>query len=111
MFIISQKDTFTWPVQVEIPGEGKAIKAQFTAEFRRLPQSRMDEILAADTPPSDAELVREVMVGWKDVKDEAGTELEFNQVNLAQLLEVTGMRAIIGRAFMEAMLGGAKRKN
>lgn len=111
MFVISQKDTFTWPVPIEIPGEGKAAKSQFTAEFKRLPQSRMDVLLTPDTAPTDDELVREVMVGWKEIKDEAGVDLEFNPVNLSRLLEVTGMRRAIALAFMEAMLGGAKRKN
>lgn len=111
MFVVSQKDTFTWPVQIEVPGEGKALKSQFTAEFKRLPQSRMDDFLTPETAPRDEDLVREVMVGWKDVKDEAGAELEFNPVNLNLLLEVAGMRRAIALAFIEAMLGGAKRKN
>lgn len=111
MFVITQKNTFTWPVEFQIPGDGKPIKGQITAEFKRVPQSRMDAILQPETAPSDDELAREVLTGWKDVKDEAGEELEFNAVNLNQLLEVAGMRRAICIAYLEAMMGGAKRKN
>ena len=111
MFVIDQKDTFTWPVEFEVPGDGKPAKGQITAEFKRVPQSRMDAILDPETAPTDDALARDVLAGWKEVKDESGAELEFNAVNLNRLLEVAGMRRAICIAFLEAMMGGAKRKN
>lgn len=111
MFVIDQKDSFTWPVEFEIPGDGKPLKAYIGAQFKRIPQSRVDDILNPETAPTDESLVREVLVGWKDVKDEAGADLEFNAVNLNRLLEVAGMRRAICIAFLEAMMGGGKRKN
>lgn len=111
MFVMNQKPTFTWPVEFTVPGDGKPTKAQITAEFTRVPQSRMDAILDPATAPEDDALVREVLTGWKEVKDESGADMEFNAVNLNLLLEVAGMRRAICIAFLEAMMGAAKRKN
>lgn len=110
MFVIATKPTFEWPVEFEIPGDRKPIKVQFTAEFNRLPQSRLDEMFT-DTPPKDEDLVHEVMAGWKGVQDEDGKDLDFTSVNLGMLLEVAGMRQAIVRAFFEAINGAGKRKN
>lgn len=111
MFVIDQKDSFTWPVEFEIPGDGKPTKGQIVAEFKRVPQSRLDSMMNPDTAPQDEDLVREVMIGWKEVKDETGADLEYNAVNLNRLLEVAGMRRAICMAFLQAMMGGGKRKN
>lgn len=111
MFVIATKPTFEWPIEFEIPGDKKPVKVQITAIFKRLPQSRLDEMVGGDNPPTDEQVAREVMDGWKDVKDEDGADLEFNPVNLGLLMEVAGMRRAIARTFFEAINGAGKRKN
>ena len=110
MFVVDQSPTFNWPVEFDIPGDGKPLKVKFTAKYKRLPQSRVDAML--ESQPSDDAVVQEVFDGWgDDVKDEEGHKLEFNAVNLNTVLEVAGARRAIARTFFEAMLGEAKRKN
>jgi hypothetical protein len=111
MFIVATKPTFKWPVDLDIPGDKKPQKVQFTGIFNRLPQSRLDEMFSGDVTPTDENIVREVMAGWEDVKDDASADLEFNPVNLGVLLEVAGMRQAIARSFFEAINGAGKRKN
>jgi hypothetical protein len=50
------------------------------------------------------------LVGWKDVQDENGTLLEFNEANLAAVLNVFPTRMTIVKTFF-ASISGAKAKN
>lgn len=111
MFIITQKPTFAWPVKFEIPGDARAIRCEFVAEFNRIPQNRIDELTTGADPVSDEALLDEVMVGWRDVKDEQGNDVEFNAANRRQLLAIPGTRRAIVLAFLEAITGVAKLKN
>ena len=66
MFKIVQNPTYTWPVTLEIPTDGgKTEKATFDAEFKRLTQSRVEEIRASVERGEmrDIDLAREAMVG------------------------------------------------
>jgi hypothetical protein len=81
MFIISQSETYTWPVKVEIPVAGGRFEVQtFDAEFKRISQSRfkeiMDQINEQDSKLTDADLAKEVTVGWKGVSD-GGSDIPF----------------------------------
>lgn len=105
MFKIDQSATFNWTVDLEIPGDRQLVKSSFVAHFKRLPQSRIDAILKADPPPSDEEIVREVLTGWSEMHD------EFNAENLDRLLEIPRARMAIAQTYFDAISGSAKRKN
>lgn len=112
MFSISQSNSYTWPVTVEFPiSGGKTEKQSFDVEFKRLTQSKIRELrdLAAMAKIDDVQTCREVVVGWRGVKD-GDTELAFSPGNLDLLLDVALVPGAIVRAYFDSM-EGAKRKN
>lgn len=113
MFVLSQKTTYTWPVKYEYAkDDGRFEKTEFSAEFRRLPQSRLDEIhkQARDGTLEDESLIDSVLIGWSGIKTADGDEFTVNEGNRAILLDLPGMRAAIINAYA-ASIAGAPRKN
>ena len=112
MFKLNQSQTYFWPVSVQIPSNGGTFEKQvFDGEFKRMTDSRLKEIRAkveADEM-TDADFVREVMVGWKGVTDD-GVDVPFSQSTLDQLLEIPGVSAAVVVSVIES-LSGLKRKN
>lgn len=110
MFKISQSETYSWPVRVQIPtDEGKFHTHSFTAYFRRVPQSRFEELLANDA--RDRDIAAVVMAGWgDDVVDVDDNPVAFSDAALAQFLDFPGVAAAVVIAYAES-LQGAKRKN
>ena len=113
MFVIKQSDTYGWTVSVKYPITGNKYKTEtFTGEFKRLPQSRIKEIMKQieNDQMGDKDLAKEVLVGWKDVSDENGNEIPFSEATLEKLLDVQLVAGSIARAFIES-ISGAKIKN
>jgi len=112
MFKVAQKETYWWPVTVELPVDGgKREKHTFDAEYKRLSQERLDELAAAarDGQVEDAKLASEILVGWKGiVQDEA--ELPFSEDARTRVFSVPGVRAAVIKCFFESV-GGARAKN
>jgi hypothetical protein len=120
-FVLKQKDSYTWPVPLLLPGDnGRREKSTFDAEYRRLPQSRLNEIgrIARAVENGDAAedeldaqtLAREILIGWTGVVDDNGKEVPFSEAALGQLLEIPSVATQIVRAFYESY-EDAKRKN
>lgn len=115
MLILGKSDSYKWPVTVEVPTDGGRFeRAEFVAEFRRLPQSRLDEVgqaLRGDGEKiSDADLAEEVLVGWDKVKDADGSPINFSAATRAAVLDISGVRTAVVQAFFESLAGG-RRKN
>lgn len=112
MFKLSQSEAYFWPVVVEFPVDGRTDKQDFSGKFKRLKQSRLKEI--ADQIQAgkitDSELVREILVGWKDIKGEDGQDLPFTSDALDRLLDVPLVSQAIVTAFFNSVTG-AKIKN
>jgi hypothetical protein len=124
-FVLKQKDSYTWPVPLLLPGDGgRREKSTFDAEFKRLPQSRLSEIGKAvraselalkkgEEPENEIDahaLAREMLIGWSGITDDNGKEVPFSESALAQLLDMPSVAAQIVRAFYESY-EDAKRKN
>jgi hypothetical protein len=120
-FVLKQKDSYTWPVPLLLPGDGgRREKNTFEAEFKRLSQSRLKEIgrIAraiekgeADEDEMDVQtMAKEMLIGWSGVVDDAGEPVPFSVAALSQLLEIPSVAAQIVRAFYESY-EDAKRKN
>lgn len=112
MFKIVQNPTYSWPVTVELPTDGgKTEKATFDAEFKRLTQSRVDEIRQAVERGEmrDADLAREALVGWSGVVDENG-QVPYSEKARDQLLDIPMVSTAIVMALLNS-LSGARRKN
>lgn len=115
MLILGKSESYKWPVTVEIAVDGgRYERAEFVAEFRRLPQSRLDEIaqtLRADGEIiTDAALAEEVLAGWDRIKDADGQPIPFTTANRAAVLDIPGVRTALVVTFFESVSGG-RRKN
>jgi hypothetical protein len=116
----SVSQTYLQPVEVEVPnGGGKTIKHIFKARFKRKTQAELDEIHRrlnalqlkdGEELLSDDALLREVMDGWEDVLDGQDQPQEFNEENLATLLDIYPTRPRLVKAFFDS-IQTSKRKN
>lgn len=113
MFKLAQSPSYSWSVKIELPVDGgKFEKATFDAEFKRLSQTRINELRTEMEKPgySEIDLVKEVLLGWSGVVDADGNEVPYSEGARDQLLDIPTVAASIGIAFFES-LAGARRKN
>jgi hypothetical protein len=113
MFVISQKSSYTWPVTVEFPVDGgKTERQTFDGEFKRLTQTRINEIRARIEAgeTSDGELAREVLIGWEGVNDGNGEPVPFSEGARDRLLDIPLVSSAVVLSWLGS-LSGAKRKN
>lgn len=113
-FIIKQSDSYVWPVSVELASNnisGTFEKHTFDVEFKRVPQSRVEKIIADSQQDAvrDRQIVEELVVGWKGVTD-GENDLPFSQKNLGTLMDIPGVERAVIVAWLDS-LSGAKRKN
>jgi len=127
-FVLTQTATYSWPVSFDMPIDGGRFRREtFEAVFKRLPQSRVEEIMAAEQEvrlaaergvgdlktllPVIRAHAAEVVVGWSGIKDvDGGEDLPFTETSLQELLEVPMMASAILQAYGES-LQKAKVKN
>jgi hypothetical protein len=114
-FVLKQSATYNWPIPLELPADGgRKDKFSFDGEFRRLPQSRINEIIKVarameygrsldDEELDDKTAAREILVGWTGVVDDDGKEIPFSDAALGQLLEIPTIGAQIIRAWFDSM--------
>lgn len=111
MFVLKERPAYFWAVKFELQSaDGKYEPHEFQAEFKRVPQSRIDKLFEdlkdiAASGMSDDAIVKEMMIGWRDVNDAEGKPVLFNSDTLAQLLEVPRLRAAIVKSFFESLSG------
>ena len=104
-FILEQSPTFNCPITIrEVQDGGRLRTHQFTAIFRRLPQSRMEEVLvqyqavkaavkrddAIEGFPTRA-IADEILEGWEGITTPDGQPVEVTPSTKAQLLEVASV--------------------
>lgn len=113
MFKLAQSTSYKWSVKIELPVDGgKFEKATFDAEFKRISQTRINELRTEMEKPgySELDLAKEVLIGWNGVVDSDGNEIPFSEGNRDKLLDIPTVAVAIGMSFFES-LAGAKRKN
>lgn len=121
-FVLAKSATYTWPVPIVLAGDdGARVKETFDGEFRRLPQSRINEIVkqaraAERASASEEDLIedqavaREILAGWSGVTDADGKEIPFSESALTKLLEIPTVAGQIIQVWFDS-LSQAKRKN
>jgi hypothetical protein len=124
-FVLKQSDSYTWPVSIKLPANGgKRERQTFDAEFKRLAQSRINEIQrevqqrvkanekGEDTGEgiSDQSIADEILVGWDGIVDGDGEPVPFSNAVKAQLLDVPMMAGALVAAYFESLVE-QKRKN
>jgi hypothetical protein len=120
-FVLKQSASYTWPVPLLIPVDGgRREKHSFDAEFKRLPQSRINEIIKLaralelgrgdDEALDDKSAAKEILIGWTGITDDAGKDVPFSESALDQLLEIPTIAGQIIKAWFSSM-EVAKRGN
>lgn len=121
-FVLKQSASYTWPITLIIPVDGgRREKYTFDGEFRRLPQTRINEIIkmaramernraSDDEMLEDQDAAREILMGWSGVVDDNAKEIPFSEGALSQMLEIPTVAGQIVKAWFES-LDVAKRKN
>ena len=124
-FVLKQSSSYVWPVTVKLPiSGGKFEKQTFDAEFKRLPQARINKIQievqariksserneATDDSISDQSIAEELLIGWSGVLDEDGDEVPFSESMKQQLLDIPTLASAIIVAYFDS-LTGTKTKN
>ena len=124
-FVLKQSNSYTWPVSVKLPADGgKFEKQTFDAQFKRLPQGRINEIQVdvqtrikasernetLEGGISDQSIADELLVGWSGVVDGDGDEILFSEELKEQLLDISTVASAIIVAYFDS-LTGSKAKN
>jgi hypothetical protein len=124
-FVLNQSQSYSWPVSIQLPADGgKREKSSFDALFKRLPQSRINEIQQLvqqrikagergeelDNGVTDQTIAAEILVGWAGILDGDGDEVPYSEAIKAQLLDVPMMAGALIEAYF-ASLVELKRKN
>lgn len=110
-FILDNEESHFFPVQVPmLDKDGRKRQFQFDAEFTRLPQAELEELLARvregaknDNPVKDSEILDRVLIGWRKVQDSEGRELEVNADNRHRLLQKVPVQSCIVKAWMKSL--------
>lgn len=113
-FVLKQSTSYTWPIKLIIPTDGGRKETHtFDGEFKRLSQSRINEIIKlsreieqGQVDPDEVEdldIAKEMLIGWSGVLDDAGKEIPFSEAALAQLLEIPSIAGQIVKAFFKSI--------
>lgn len=111
-FVLKQSDNYSWPVTVEYPIDGGRFeKHTFDAQFKRLSQSRIEEIMsdAINGQLKDVEVASELLVGWAGVTD-GNEQIPYSEKTKAEVLNMPLVASSLVKAWMES-LAGARKKN
>jgi hypothetical protein len=106
MFKLAKTITLDWPVRVSAPTNGGSVENhEFTGRFKILPNSEYQELMK--TAKSDAEVIKQFLIGWEGLTDEDGNALDFDPAIIDELCEYPFIRNAIFRAYSEACAGAA----
>ena len=112
MFVLSQTNTYTWPIVVEFPVSGGTHEKQtFDAEFRHLSQSEFEGWLKKinDGEATDRDFAKHILVGWKGITSD-NHEVPFSESSRDKLFDVPLVVGALIRTYVSS-LAGAKAKN
>ena len=124
-FVLNQSQSYSWPVSINLPADGgKREKSSFDALFKRLPQSRINEIQQLvqqrikaaergdelDNGVTDQSIAAEILVGWAGILDADGDDVPYSEAVKAQLLYVPMMAGALIEAYFTSLVE-LKRKN
>ena len=124
-FVLKQSSSYTGPVSFKLPVDGgKFEKQTFDAEFKRLPQARINEIQTdvqtrikaaernelVDNSVTDISIANELIIGWEGVVDSDGDAVTFCEAVKQQLLDIPTVASAIIVAYFDS-LAGVKTKN
>ena len=106
MGLVFKKVTeYEWDVTVQSPNKSKFKKETFTAKFKNVGRKAFADLIEA----GDENFVRTVLVGWSGIKDDTGSDLEFNDDNFEAILDNQFIVLGIIKAYGESMQGATEK--
>ena len=108
-FVLDQSPFYKWKVEVNVNKDGTVHTEVFTALFKNISQSRLQEMMqqVANQEMLDVDVAKEILIGWEGMEMSDGSEVPFNKSNRDKLLDVRGVATAISFAFVES----CKNKN
>ena len=103
-FVRKKNKTFKWPVVVREPSEtdaGVYEENEFIAIFKRLKVSEYQN--AADNK-SEFELLKMMLQGWENMKEENGEDIPFNNQNLKDMMEDAYWLRAVSDAYTKSLM-------
>lgn len=91
-------------IKIEIPGDfGATKKADFEAEFKRLPVSDARDLIQQiqDKTADEEKVLRENIINLEGISDTEGNAVPFTQELLSSLIEESYIRSPLLAEFME----------
>ena len=123
-FVLKSSSSYSWEVSFFQPENGERKKQSFDALFKRLPQTRINEIQVLvqkrvkaiqegeedQSGITDQSIADEVLVGWDGIEDGEGNPVPFSNKSKKQVLEVPMLASAIIEAYFNSLVEG-KQKN
>ena len=102
-FVRKKNKTFKWPVVVREPSEtdaGAYEENEFIGIFQRLKTSTyLDAIENKD----EFEMLKMILVGWENMKEEDGEDIIFNDKNIKELMEDSFWVKAVSETYTQAL--------
>lgn len=103
-FVRKKNKTFKWPVVVREPSEtdvGVYEENEFTAIFKRL---KVSEYQNAAESKSEFEMLKMMLVGWENMKEENGEDIPFNNQNLKDMMEDAYWLRAVSNSYTKSLM-------
>jgi hypothetical protein len=112
-FKLKQSNTYFWPVEVSLPDSGGTYTREtFDVEFKRVGRQEFNDLRdkAQRGKLTDEQLVNQVMVSWKGVKDDDGEDVPFSETAKEAMMRINQVPPAIVAAFFKSQFD-AREKN
>ena len=123
-FVLKSSSSYTWPVTFYQPENGTRKEQSFDAQFKQLPQTRINEIQVLvqkrgkaihegdeDTSGiTDQSIANEVLVGWEGIEDGEGAPVPFSNKTKKQILDIPMLASAVIESYFDSLVE-AKAKN
>ena len=103
-FVRKKNKTFKWPVVVREPSEtdaGVYEENEFIAIFKRLKVSEYQEAAENKT---EFEMLKMMLAGWENMKEEDGQDIPFNNQNLKEMMEDAYWLRAVSQSYTKSLV-------
>ncbi len=116
MFKLSTNATFKRKVTVFTPTDDGETKGTFTAQFKRLPQSRINQILSGrayedSDDETDVSLLDEILISVDGISDDQGQPLPCDDSLLTAIKDDSCARVALVASYFKAITEKNQQKN
>ena len=104
-FVRKKNKTFKWPVVVREPSETEAgvyDENEFICIFKRL---KVSEYQKAAEHKTEFEMLKMMLAGWEDMKEEDGQDIPFTDKNIKDLMDDADWIKAVSSAYTESLIG------